>query len=136
MADEIKEDITVPEIKAELDALDANYDPKANKEDLYELLVAAREEAAAVEDGTDVEDADETTAAEEVPDEVIDCTNPYDVVVACQKLQIRSEPDADNDENRRYVVLNGGILTALGEIDGWTVLADGNYAMTELLEKA
>lgn len=130
---EIKEDITVPEIKAELGTLDVTFDDKLKKPELYELLVKAREDAVKpypAQEVADLEHEDTTTE-----DHSHDTTNHYyDVVVKCPKLQVRSEPRIA-DDTKRYVVLEGGILRAIPGMDSeWTTLADGCYVKSEFVE--
>lgn len=135
--EEIKEDITVPEIKKELEALGVTYDDNAHKDELYELLVIAREEAAAsadsddeAVDSTDPEPEGIGSEDEDPQDDTAD--EFYYACVTAKKLNIRSEP-SDDPETVRYVVLQGGILNAVGESKGWTLLADGNVAKSEFL---
>lgn len=132
---EIKEDITVPEIKAELETLGITFDNKLKKPELYELLVKTREEAvkptAPQEETHEPEHEDASTG-----DHSHDTTNHYyDVVVKCPKLQVRSEPRIA-DDTKRYVVLEGGILTAITNWSDseWTTLADGCYVKSEFVE--
>lgn len=132
---EIKEDITVPEIKAELETLGVAFDDKLKKPELYELLVNAREEATKPEDAQNevVEPECENTPTE---DHSHNTTNYcYDVVVKCPKLQVRSEPRVA-DDTKRYVVLEGGILSAITNWSDseWTTLADGCYVKSEFVE--
>ena len=126
---EIKEDITVPEIKAELGTLDVTFDDKLKKPELYELLVKAREDAVKPEVVQE-----ETLHEPKCEDTPTDGTPYFDVVVKCPKLQIRSEPRIA-DDTKRYVVLEGGILRAIPGMDSeWTTLADGCYVKSEFVE--
>ncbi len=127
---EIKEDITVPEIKAELGTLGVTFDDKLKKPELYELLVKAREDAAKPE--VTQEEAPHEPLCEDTPT----YGTPYfDVVVKCPKLQVRSEPRIA-DDTKRYVVLGGGILSAVTNWSDseWTTLADGCYVKSEFVE--
>lgn len=126
---EIKEDITVPEIKAELGTLDVTFDDKLKKPELYELLVKAREDAVKPEVVQE-----ETLHEPKCEDTPTDGTPYFDVVVKCPKLQVRSEPRIA-DDTKRYVVLEGGILRAIPGMDSeWTTLADGCYVKSEFVE--
>lgn len=127
---EIKEDITVPEIKAELETLGITFDDKLKKPELYELLVKAREDT--VKPEVTQEETPHEAPCEDTP---TDGTTYFDVVVKCPKLQVRSEPRVA-DDTKRYVVLEGGILTAITNWSDseWTTLADGCYVKSEFVE--
>lgn len=126
---EIKEDITVPEIKAELETLGITFDEKMKKPELYELLVNAREDTAKPEPAQE-----ETLHEPPCEDTPTDETPYFDVVVKCPKLQVRSEPRIA-DDTKRYVVLEGGILRAIPSMDSeWTTLTDGCYVKSEFVE--
>lgn len=126
---EIKEDITVPEIKAELETLGITFDEKMKKPELYELLVNAREDTVKPEPAQ--KEAIHEPPCEDTP---TDGTPYFDVVVKCPKLQVRSEPRIA-DDTKRYVVLEGGILRAIPGMDSeWTTLNDGCYIKSEFVE--
>ena len=126
---EIKEDITVPEIKEELETLGVTFDEKLKKPELYELLVKAREDASKPEATQEV--SPQNPQCENTP---IDGTSYFDVVVKCPKLQVRSEPHVA-DDTKRYVVLKGGILRAIPSTDSeWTTLSEGCYVKSEFVE--